>query len=75
MCFHGIEHEFGEIVNRLIMNVMFDEEEVIWGRVYAFGADGIYIFRLLDIHRIVIQVTRGVQVKVSNMVAHALEAV
>lgn len=52
------------------MDVVFNHKEVIFGRIFAVGGAGIYIFGLLDFGGIVIEVVLGVQVKVSDVVAH-----
>jgi len=55
------------------MNVMFDKEEVVRGRIYAGGSVEIYVFGVLDKFRRVIEVALGVQVKVCGVIAHVFQ--
>lgn len=57
------------------MNVVFDQEEVVLGKVYAGGSAEIYVFRVLDKGGRVIEVAFGVQVIVSRMIVHGFQVV
>lgn len=42
-CYHDVEHEFGQVIDGLVLDVVFDEEEVILGRVNAAKGVGEYV--------------------------------
>lgn len=57
------------------MDIVFDQEEVVLGWVYAVGSAGIYVFGILDKGGRVIEVAFGVQVKVGGVIAHVIQVV
>lgn len=73
---HGLEHEFGEVVDSLVMNVVAKREHVTCCRVGRRIRDVVseVILRVLDQGRIIIQVVEGVEIIVNNVVANGRQA-
>jgi hypothetical protein len=73
---HGLKHEFGEVVDSLVMNVVAKREHVSCCGVGRRTRDVVseVILRVLDQVRIIIQVVEGVKVIVYSVVANGCQA-
>lgn len=73
---YSLEHVFGQVVDGLIMSVVAQGEHVVCCRVRCSLVDVIVevILRVLDQIRSIIQVVKGVEVVVHNVVTNGCQA-
>jgi hypothetical protein len=73
---HGLEHEFGEVMDSLVMSVVAKREHVSCCRVGRRIRDVVseVILRVLDQGRIIIQVVECVKVIIYSVVADGRQA-